>query len=714
MKLKFMKKMIAMLCAVVMSTSCVFSSVGAVDYTTNAEIEYSLMYLNRLPNYGDMENYLDMSDYSKLDIKRSEDIEHEDGTIEIIDINEKKVYDEIYNTVMSLIDKVDKNTTSKNANKSRDWRIAKAIYRWVTEKIKCDQERQLKDANGNRSFRSPQDALFVFATGKGLSVGYVDLIKVMMRIAKIPCVCLATLENIDGEGHAYNAVCLDNPGSAEEKNAKPKVWVLLDAMNEFGGNDYVKTEKQKQQIKERFPAFYRNDLSIIDANRSMIARRDHKINLIVDKSYGSKGKSVKWFNYGGIVYCLCGSEEDAYIKIVGSYRRNEIFENVQIPDDMLRLGLKFKVGNNIESIILKGNERLDVSNATALSIVDAKQSNNYETYDARYYIADSKLFYKKEYIDKLREKLESRKDEYNEIYNEYRQVTNLRGIELDSPQDGTTESRKEAWDFVNDIFNNLDKQTGENLEKANDLLNKANKRMKNFISKTTLDEKRKSFNIKTDEHRVFRNSLNGNFVDFTSQYRQNAINFYNAIINNNLNEANIKKAIDMFDEAIKQMDQFKNGTLRTLLDYRLKVFNNKIGNEFRPMFEDYCKFIKSVETNLNSPQGITAEAVKMADNLVNDINTELNVIKNSDLSIVNMQEYIGKLDNAIKIVDKAIDQMKNFKREKEEDKGNKSKEQMKESKQGGKDEKSTELLNKKRNKKRDKVAKEKAKVKKKK
>ncbi len=578
MKVKFMKKMIATLCAVIMSISCFVSSVGAVD-TTGAEIACSFISLGVLStNLVNMQDFLDMSDYTNFDNKRSEDIKHKDETTETVNINEKKVYDEIYNTVQSLIDKVDeripgnpkyKGKPSKNLDKPRNWRIAKAIYRWVAKNIYYDYEGKggQKDSNGN-SLRKPQDALFVFKTKQGVCTGYTDLIKVMMRMAKIPCACLSTLDNINGSGHMYNAVCLDNLDSTKGKNAKSKVWVLLDATHALNGEGYGKTEREKQSMKEYFPAFYSTGLTIREANRSMIAKEDHKIEAIY---CGGKGdKVVKLFVLGN--FALNGEEKNAYLDI--NNNNNSVpCEKIQIPDIMLKLGLKFKILKGIGSLILNGSEEfLDFSQATDLKDIDIVKSNKYARYDEK----NKVLVYKKEYENALREKIKNKmNNEYYPVLRDYESVIAFKKIDLDSSGDRTAEARKKALDFVKDTYGKSKELTNKNVSQADDLINEAIKQMKKFnwdTLRTLLDDKIEMY---TDYIDII-NSLNSS-QDTAIEAAKEAAKNAEKMFNNYQNEwdalkdrdsmlANMPKyietmqsAIEMMDDAIKQIPEVKQG-----------------------------------------------------------------------------------------------------------------------------------------------------------
>lgn len=242
MRLKKVKRVLSGLVATAMTMSCFAISVAAEGDTTNAEVAYSLKYLDSLPKNGEpgFDRFLKLPNTEKLDSKRTCDVKHENGTIEKVVIDEKMVYGEIENKVKDIEGKVDKgefeneitDDSQKNEYKkmSREMKIARAIYEWVADTIRYDHEtyenikRYYKDrAAYDVALNKPQDALFVYKQQLGVCSGKAELTVLMMKMAKIPSAYIGTTEGKDGLGHAYNAIYL------EDGNDGRKGWTLLDS-----------------------------------------------------------------------------------------------------------------------------------------------------------------------------------------------------------------------------------------------------------------------------------------------------------------------------------------------------------------------------------------------------------------------------------------------------------------------------------------------------
>ena len=110
MILKKVKRVVSGLVATAMTMSCFAISVAAEGDTTNAEVAYSLKYLDRLPKNGEsgFDEFLKLPNTEKLDSKRTCDVKYKNGKIEEVDIDEKMVCGEIENKVKDIEGKVDK------------------------------------------------------------------------------------------------------------------------------------------------------------------------------------------------------------------------------------------------------------------------------------------------------------------------------------------------------------------------------------------------------------------------------------------------------------------------------------------------------------------------------------------------------------------------------------------------------------------------------
>ncbi len=385
-----LKKVAATLCAGVMAVSSVVTSVGAVD-TSEAEIKYSLMYLDRLPKEGseDFNTCSEVIDPSNLKNYREDEIRHLDRNAEKIKMNEHEVYAQIEKTVQSLIDKVDERTPghikykgnpSKNLDKSREWRIAKAIYRWVAKHIHYDWE------SLEMFCRRPQDALLTYKRRMGECAGKSDLTALMMRMAKIPSVYIGTITSVEGIRHAYNAVYLPS-----KNNSNKKEWILLDTTWETEEIDSGRNRDTdeindvvKAKIKEFFPAFYNNkNLDFKSANEDLLRQCIHKIHEVKNcDEDNDKYNKIKYnFQIDGCKYEMAGQEGTAFINMdrVGAtyedVRDNKLVTSVS--SDIANLGMKINIGSNITSLVLAGNETIDLSKAENLKNVDVTRSSKY-------------------------------------------------------------------------------------------------------------------------------------------------------------------------------------------------------------------------------------------------------------------------------------------------------------------------------------------------
>ncbi len=112
-----------------------------------------------------------------------------------------------------------------------------------------------------------------------------------------------------------------------------------------------------------FPGFYSEDIDFIEANKSIISNPSHKID--------------EPLNIDDVIYTLSGNEGSSVILI---YRVKEIpfAENLQIPSYLSSFGSKIRIGSGIKSIILNGDETIDLSSpAYDLESINTENSNKY-------------------------------------------------------------------------------------------------------------------------------------------------------------------------------------------------------------------------------------------------------------------------------------------------------------------------------------------------
>lgn len=382
------------MCATTIATSCFFTSVAANGDTTNAEIEYGSIFMDSILSKNltkeDRNKFLKHMDASKLNSNADRKVPYKDGITKREPIDEVAVYKQIENTVEKLKDKVKRRTPTDNmtkeeidrgiANKTiskhwqkpKEWRIAKAIYRWVAQKIEYDKDSTIVDKKtGKKPYRKPQDPLYVFHIKKGVCVGKSSLVNLMMRIAGIPSVSIGTT------GHAYNAIYLENTN-----NANLTGWTLLDSNWGNPGKAYP-NNYNKWKLKQDFPGFYSGLPNFSKANLNIVETKGRKIRCIYD--FVSSNKKEKWWamkycHVGDFSYNISGSEGKAVIEVTTNSK--DLKTPLEIPDKFLKLGIPFEIGENVKSIVLQGNEILDLSKAKDLVNIDTRKSSEYASYDA--------------------------------------------------------------------------------------------------------------------------------------------------------------------------------------------------------------------------------------------------------------------------------------------------------------------------------------------
>lgn len=225
MKTKSLKKIVSLLCATAMTMSLMMSSVGAI-HTLEAETGFSVKFLDMLPKQEgeSLNRFRKYMSHEKLAEKKSyPNVKYPYGKDKMItknvDICEKKTYDEIKELVGNFISEAEECIKKYDNNGlSKDLLVANSIYSWVAQNIEYDKHSTIEDKRtGKQPYRKPQDPLFVFSKQIGVCVGISNLVKLMMRMAEIPCVVVIS------QDHAFNAVYLND--SVNNR----KGWTLLDA-----------------------------------------------------------------------------------------------------------------------------------------------------------------------------------------------------------------------------------------------------------------------------------------------------------------------------------------------------------------------------------------------------------------------------------------------------------------------------------------------------
>lgn len=408
--MKLLRMVSVVLCSWMILIFCLFSFACAND-TTKAEIEFSLQYMNILPKKGgvNFDKCLEMISRDSLKINRLNNLKNKNDQIEKVYINEKNIYDQINGKVKKLIENVDDSTPKSGMTEDeiedgiedgkisqyyklpRNWRIADEIYRWVANNIEYDYDSIEKDHKGDEPFRKPQDALFAYKELTGVCSGKANLINLMMRMAGIPSLLVISIADSDGDSHAYNAVYL------EDNNPDRTGWTLLDS-----------TDTDAMSIENAFPAFY-NNISVKQANNSVISYSGHRISEVIIDNADDEYSNNLMYKIDEVDYESRGKEGDAFIHL-DSHDDGKLVENVSILYDIVKLGMKFEIGEGIKSLILKGDEIIDLSEAKDLDSIDIGKSNKYiaengAIYEKNIYGSKGKMLFMPENVKVLGEKV---------------------------------------------------------------------------------------------------------------------------------------------------------------------------------------------------------------------------------------------------------------------------------------------------------------------
>ena len=265
-KIIMIKKCLAWLAVVAL----IFGAFCGFGFRVFANLEqeenFCMDKMNNLPTDDDfLTEATKLPNIDELDESRLETVMHMNDTAEDVILNEKSCYDEIFQEVEKLNQTV-KNSQSDSKKEdsclSEKMRLANEIYRWVATNIRVDHESFESVNNDEQSYIKPQDEYFVFDQRLGFCEGYARLINLMMRMAKIPCLYVASINGpTENYGHAFNAVYL------EDSRTDRKGWTLLDATNAWPGG----FERYKALTKFLFgEAFFSLDI----------------FNIIMPKNYG--------------------------------------------------------------------------------------------------------------------------------------------------------------------------------------------------------------------------------------------------------------------------------------------------------------------------------------------------------------------------------------------------------------------------------------------
>ena len=352
--MKFFKKLIAALTATSLVTVSGFSSVCMAAREKNFDLKEAYQKYERHRNYSlELLNSIDKS----IGLAKSDD----DGNYlkkGNLSDEERKIYDEIVKQVEKVKDSASKDT----CDLSEDYKLAKAIFFWVRNNINYDTnsrdipvemgslEYKLDLPAENSEKRKPQDALTVFNNREGVCEGNANLVQLMMKIAGLPCICVAN------NGQAFNAVWLgENSGgwalfdtTAETKKKKEQEWLFENATDESGKSikEIYKNSIDNLILDEKFPAVYNGKNSNLEeSNKSFINpfKGNHFVYIVYDNLTGMYKTSLK--NHDGVDYILVPRA-----LLVGIDSKSKADLSVVVDEEMLQYVPKCMLFGRIENI----------------------------------------------------------------------------------------------------------------------------------------------------------------------------------------------------------------------------------------------------------------------------------------------------------------------------------------------------------------------------
>lgn len=351
LKVRVLRQIISMLCAISMSTSVLINSVGAID-TNDAEAAFSMQYMNSLPKPGevDFDRFSGKYELDKLEKDKYTDTLQNERTYDVKypkgnkgfkgkkeTIDEKKEYEEIKQLVEKLKQKVKDRTPAKDLDDEtiqtkilggqiskhykmpEEMRLAKAIYRWVAKEISYDDD-SLKKARGI-SLRKPQDALYVFANRTGVCAGKANLINLMMRLAGIPSAVIVS------RTHVFNAIYLKDTVNNREG------WTLIDSTWAAPDSDMSLQTGQKSK-----------EVVVKNKEQEKINKEQEKINKMI------KGTKDMDFRFAETYFAMTDEYADQINDMVCIYDdRWKEMNDVDIEKFNKELERKLKELNNTKS-----------------------------------------------------------------------------------------------------------------------------------------------------------------------------------------------------------------------------------------------------------------------------------------------------------------------------------------------------------------------------
>ena len=407
-KIKTIKKCIELLAVVAL----IVGSFHGLSLRTLANLDqeenFCMDKMNNLPIDEDfLTEATKLPNIDELDESRLETVVHMNDTVEQVVLNEKSCYDKIFQEVQKL-KQISKNSQSDQKKEDADLQekmhLANEIYRWVAVNIRADHESFESVKNDEQLYVKPQDEYFVYDQRLGFCEGYARLVNLMMRMAEIPCIYVASINGpTENYGHAFNAVYI------EDTRTDRKGWTLLDAANACpGGFDRYKSltkflfgeaffnldffnnimPKNDDYVKNIYYSLEISCEKCHNPSSEFIEEKNKKVEDVLkilnsDEKYRncSHFKEIKFFNQSGYLYFsyktditmtqakeIRNQEQEDFLKDDFSFLKAKLIEyneHFMFDSDILY---------NI--LFLTGLEKLDAL-TNNINDIDEKNQNNY-------------------------------------------------------------------------------------------------------------------------------------------------------------------------------------------------------------------------------------------------------------------------------------------------------------------------------------------------
>ncbi len=371
-KIKTIKKCIELLAVVAL----IVGSFHGLSLRTLANLDqeenFCMDKMNNLPIDEDfLTEATKLPNIDELDESRLETVVHMNDTVEQVVLNEKSCYDKIFQEVQKL-KQISKNSQSDQKKEDADLQekmhLANEIYRWVAVNIRADHESFESVKNDEQLYVKPQDEYFVYDQRLGFCEGYARLVNLMMRMAEIPCIYVASINGpTENYGHAFNAVYI------EDTRTDRKGWTLLDAANACPGG----FDRYKSLTKFLFgEAFFNLDFfnNIMPKNDDYVKNIYYSLEISCEKCHNPSSEFIEEKN----------KKVEDVLKILNSdekYRNCSHFKEIKFFNQSGYLYFSYKTDITMTQAKeirnqVTGLEKLDAL-TNNINDIDEKNQNNY-------------------------------------------------------------------------------------------------------------------------------------------------------------------------------------------------------------------------------------------------------------------------------------------------------------------------------------------------